>query len=258
MTVPLHHRIDGPSSAAATRVVLIHPVGLDHTCFDDLVAALGPGLSVLRMDLRGHGRSPGNPPADGLDDYARDVHELLAATRFAPAVVAGFSFGGMVAQALTTAFPSDVAALVAGTCPCAFTAEQRPILLERGQAARRGGMRAVVDATLERWFSDGFRSGSMIAAYRQRLLQDSPEDWARAWQAMATMDIAERIRSISVPTLCLATGADKATPPAVMAAVAERIPRASLVVMPDASHMPFIEEPGTVAGEIRRFLASLA
>ena len=252
----LYHRIDGKGESA--RLVLIHPVGLDHASFDGLVDALGPGLSILRMDLRGHGRSPGHPPAEGLDDYARDVHELLAATRFAPAVVAGFSFGGMVAQALTTAFPSDVSALVAGTCPCAFTAEQRPILVERGGAACCGGMQAVVDATLERWFSDEFRRGPSIAAYRQRLLDDSPEDWARAWQAMATMDIAERIRAISVPTLCLATGADKATPPAVMAAVAERIPGASLVVMPDASHMPFIERPESVAKELRAFLRSLA
>ena len=255
-TVPLHYRIDGDAGAAAERLVLIHPVGLNHTCFDGLVAALGAGVAVLRMDLRGHGRSPVAPSPDGVRGYARDVHALLATTRFAPAVVVGFSFGGMVAQWLAVTFPADVAALVAGACACTFTNEQRRMLGERGEAARRDGMSAIVEPTLERWFSEGFRRGPGIAPFRQRLLDDSPEGWAQAWQAIAALDVADHLGAIRVPALCLAADADAAAPPPIVAAMAARIAGSRLVVVLNASHMLFIEEPDAVAAEIRRFLVS--
>ena len=222
------------------------------------MASLGTDLAVLRVDLRGHGRSPMAPAADGIQAYARDVDALLAATRFGPAVVVGFSFGGMVAQCLATAFPAGVEALVLAACPATFSDEQRTMLVERGEAARRGGMDSVVEATLERWFSDGFRRGPGIAPIRQRLLADSPEAWAQAWRAIAALDVADRLGEIRVPTLCLAAGADRATPPPVVSAIAARIPGSRFVVVLEASHMLFIEEPDTVAAEMRRFLASIA
>ena len=255
--VPLHYRIDGDTGAAAERVVLIHPIGLDHTCFDQLVASLGTDVAVLRMDLRGHGRSPMAAAADGIEAYARDVDALLAATKFGPAVVVGFSFGGMVAQYLATAFPADVEALVFAACASTFSDEQRAMLAERGEAARRGGMGSVVEATLQRWFSESFRRGPRIAPFRQRLLEDAPEAWAQAWRAIAALDVADRLGQIRVPTLCLAAGADLAAPPPVVSAIAGRIPGSRFVVVPDASHMLFIEEPDVVAAEMRRFLASI-
>ncbi len=191
-TVPLHYRIDGHAGAAAERLMLIHPVGLDHTCFDGLVAALGAGVAVLRMDLRGHGRSPMAPSPDGVRGYARDVHALLAATRFAPAVVVGFCSAAWWRQWLAVTFPADVAALVAGVCACTLTDEQRRMLEERGGSGSTRWNGGIVEATLERWFSEGFRRGPRIAPFRQRLLDDSPEGWAQAWQAIAALDVADR------------------------------------------------------------------
>jgi pimeloyl-ACP methyl ester carboxylesterase len=56
--------------------------------------------------------------------------------------------------------------------------------------------------------------------------------------------------------LCLAADADVAAPPPVVAAMAARIAGSRLVVVLNASHMLFIEDPNAVAAEIRRFLVS--
>ena len=67
----LHHVIDGTGRP----VVLLHPVGLDLTFLQPLAVRLASHCRVMRMDLRGHGRSPLTPLARGLEDFADDVHE---------------------------------------------------------------------------------------------------------------------------------------------------------------------------------------
>src|SRR5256885_6166684 len=105
MTVELNYRIDG----SGPRVLLLHAVGMDLTLFDALTAILAQDFTILRADLRGHGKSP-YVPAASLEDYADDVHALLGKLSFAPCSVAGFAMGGMVAQVLVTKYPQDVRA----------------------------------------------------------------------------------------------------------------------------------------------------
>ena len=100
----LHHTVEG----AGDRVLLLHPVGIDSTFLAPLSAALAKGFRVMRLDLRGHGRSPMLPAASTLDEFADDVHETLAQQNFAPCTAIGFSFGGMVAQALAIRHPADL------------------------------------------------------------------------------------------------------------------------------------------------------
>ena len=88
MTVRLNHRIDGNGS----HVLLLHAVGVDLTFLDAVASKLARDFTVLRADLRGHGKSP-YAPAASLEDFADDVHALLTELSFAPCAVAGFAFG---------------------------------------------------------------------------------------------------------------------------------------------------------------------
>jgi pimeloyl-ACP methyl ester carboxylesterase len=115
MTKPLlNHAIEG----SGPNVVLLHPVGLDLACWDEVVKALAGRYRVLRVDLRGHGKSSAAAPGATLADYAEDVHALLSHLRFAPAAVVGLSFGGMITQTLAINHPEDVSALAICGCPC--------------------------------------------------------------------------------------------------------------------------------------------
>ena len=53
----LNHIVEGEG----TRALLPHPVGIDLTFLAPLAALPAPRHRVLRMDLRGHGRSPSLP-----------------------------------------------------------------------------------------------------------------------------------------------------------------------------------------------------
>jgi 3-oxoadipate enol-lactonase len=251
-TSNLHYRIDG----SGPRVLLLHPVGLDLTFFEPLAEELSQSYRVLRIDMRGHGGSPpghdAHPPH--LEDYADDIHALLRELRYTPAAVIGFSFGGMLAQHLAFRHQGDVNALVASACSSTLSDASRKAVAERGAVAEREGMAAVVDATIERWFTDAFRQAGGDDPVRRRLLSNDVRSWREAWTAIAQVNTAPYLSSIKVPTLCLAGGCDVSAPPPVVEAIAKGIPGACFAVIPGAPHMLFIEQPQTVAIEISDFL----
>jgi pimeloyl-ACP methyl ester carboxylesterase len=246
----LHHAVEG----SGPRVLLLHPVGLDLTFLQPLAQLLAARHQVMLMDLRGHGRSPLLPLAPGLEAFADDVHETLAAKRFAPCAVVGFSFGGMIAQVLALRHAGDLAALVPCACPGTLTDEGRRVARQRGEDAERGGMQSVLEATLDRWFTAPFRASGGDAAARERLLGDEPRGWAQGWRAIAGIDAIPRLGSVRVPTLCVAGELDKSSPPHVVKAIADAIPGAQFKVLPGAPHMLFIEQPEAVARALLDFL----
>jgi 3-oxoadipate enol-lactonase len=250
----LHHRIDGRGA----HVVLLHPVGLDLTCYEPLAAELARDFTVLRVDLRGHGGTPFVEPAESLETYAADVHRLLCRLSFGPAAVIGFSFGGMLAQVLALSHPADLSALVIAACASTLTDEGRRLLVERGSAAERLGMAAVVDATMRRWFSQAFRDRGGDGHVRARLMAMDPRSWAAAWRAMSAVDTLSRLHAIAVPTLCLAGGADVSAPPDTIRDIADNIDGARFEVVPEAAHMLFIEHHQEVAAILKDFLRDVA
>ena len=246
----LNYRLEG----AGPRVLLLHPVGIDLTFLAPLAGLLAPRHRVMRIDLRGHGGSPSLPPAVGLADFAEDVHDTLAQADFSPCAVVGFSFGGMVAQTLALKHPADVAALVPCACPCTLGDGARAVAAARATDAERGGMAAVLEATLERWFTPAFRAAGGDARARDHLLARDVRGWAQGWRAISGIDTLPSLPSLRVPALCIAGEVDKSSTPAAVARIAEAIPGAGLKVIAGAPHMLFIEQPQAVARELLDFL----
>jgi 3-oxoadipate enol-lactonase len=248
MAIALNHRIDG----SGPRILLLHAVGMDLTLLEPLAAIMAKDFTVLRIDLRGHGRSP-YAPAASLADYADDVHALLTRLNFAPCGVAGFAMGGLVTQALAVKYPQDTRALVIANVNHAQTPESFAALMGRVTDAQRLGMAAIMDVTMERWFNAPFRAQGGDAPVRARLLANDIRVWCDAFTAMAHVDTAPRLAGIKVPTLCLAGEVDKSTPPPVVKAMADAIPGARYAVLPNGPHMPFIEMPGEIAKIVGKF-----
>ena len=248
--VRLHYEIEGDGET----VVLLHAVGLDLTCWEAQVPALAPGFRVLRVDMRGHGNSDVPPPPYTLEGFAEDVHGLLEALRLAPGHVIGLSLGGMVAQLLALDHPKAVRSLVLADTNSTLSAEARPAMVERGEAAKRGGMVAVVDGTLARWFTPGFLTAEVVARCRERLLRDDVRAWAASWRAISELDTEPRLKEIRVPTLVITGEADTAAPVARAQAMAALIPGARLKVLPGAPHMAPLECPEPFNAAVLEFL----
>jgi 3-oxoadipate enol-lactonase len=249
MTVKLHHRIDG----SGPHVLLLHAVGMDLTLLEPLAAIMAKDFTVLRADMRGHGKSP-YVPAASLEDYADDVHALLTELNFAPCAVAGFAMGGLVTQALAVKYPQDTRALVIANVNHQQTKESFAALMARAEDGKRLGMAPILDVTMERWFNAPFRQKGGDAPVRARLLANDIRGWCDAFTAMANVSTAPKLAGIKVPTLCMAGEVDKSTPPPVVKAMADAIPGARYAVLPNGPHMPFVEMPQDVANMLVPFL----
>ena len=93
------------------RWVLIHSLALDRSLWLPVAERLARGGSVLTYDCRGHGRSTAAPGPYAVEQFARDLADLLDAVGWESAVVAGASMGGCVALCFADSFRPRAEAL---------------------------------------------------------------------------------------------------------------------------------------------------
>jgi pimeloyl-ACP methyl ester carboxylesterase len=106
--VGLHVELAGPEAGAS--VLFLHGVGSSGRTWEWLPDELTRGRRIVRVDLRGHGRSDHAPGTYVLARYGADVVAVLRSVASGPAVVVGNSLGGVVAWWLAQNHPDLVAA----------------------------------------------------------------------------------------------------------------------------------------------------
>ncbi len=104
-------------------------------------------------------------------------------------------------------------------------------------AARlRSGAPVDADAALSRWFTPAeLDRGGPVVSYARRCLQQADRrSWAAALDAITRYDRAGRTACIRVPATLIAAELDQVSTPAAMSALASRLPRATLKILPGA------------------------
>jgi len=235
-------------------VLLLHPIGLDSSWWRPFSVHLEPELCVVSMDFRGHGGSAPVRDEVELTDLADDAAGLLLSLGLAPSQVVGLSMGGMAAQHLAIRHPDLVRSLVLLGTACTLPEEARRQMVARGEIARQDGMRAVLDATLERWFTPAALTSELASRCRQRLLENDTENWAACWRAISRLDTLPLLKRIRAPTLVVTGDRDLSTPPAAARMIADNIPGARLTVIEGAPHMGPFEFPEAYLGPVAAFL----
>ncbi|MGW1682370.1 alpha/beta fold hydrolase [Saccharopolyspora sp. NPDC002376] len=235
-------------------LVLVHSLALDGSWFEPLAAELGDAFRCVVPDLRGHGTSAGTPDSISLAALADDVAliaEQLGLTRFP---VVGISLGGMVAQALAHRRPGAVEAAVLIATTGAYDDNARAGALARAEAARApGGLAALSDMTMTRWFGESRRPDPLIARARDQFLDGDPAIHGAFLEAMTA--VGEFDVPPSVPALVIGGTDDVSTPRAVIENLHTRIPHSRLRFAP-GGHLAAFTHPAPVAALLREFLDS--
>jgi 3-oxoadipate enol-lactonase len=216
---------------------------------------LSRSFRVLRYDGRGHGRSSIIPGPYSIEGLAQDVLSVLDASGIDRTDFCGLSLGGLIGMWLAGHAPTRLGKLVlSNTAPKIGSAEQWNA---RIAAVRKGGMPAIVDAVLERWYTADFRLGSpaAIEATRKSLLQTSTEGYVSSCAALRDADLRQAISTIQVPTLIIAGIYDPATTTADGRFMADRIRGSTYVELP-AAHLSNIEACDAFTMELAKFLSN--
>lgn len=240
-----YHRFDGPDDAPV--LLLSNSLGTTHAMWDPQVRALTEHFRVLRYDRRGHGRSDVPPGPYSIGELADDVIELLDALELERVSYCGLSIGGMDGMWNAARAPGRIDRLAL----CSTSPHMPPPDLwdERAATVRERGMETVADATMERWFSDGFRARApeAVAAVREMVVSTPAEGYAACCEAIRDWDFRGDLGRIAAPTLVLSAEDDPSTPPAAGREIADGIPGARFTVLPGARHLANVEQPEAFA-----------
>ena len=247
--VTLRADVSGPQGAPP--VLLLHSLGCDHIMWHPQARALASSFRVVAPDARGHGRS-GAPGGDyTLDRLGRDALVVLDAAGIGQAHVCGLSMGGLVAQWLAIHAPARIGRLVLANT--ASRIGSQALWQQRLAAVREGGMAAIADAVLGRFFQPGF-DPDIVARFRDRLITTGVAGYAGCCAALRDGDLTARLGAIASPTLVITGYADTSTPPAQGQALADAIPRARLVSLA-AAHLSSVEQANMFTEALLEHLA---
>jgi 3-oxoadipate enol-lactonase len=255
-TRPINMVRRGPRGRS--RVIMIHPVGLELSYWDGQIEALSDTYDVVAFDLPGHGRTPGSPSDCTLDKAASVLEQVIRATGSDAVHLVGVSVGGMIAQALTLAKPGLVRSLTLIDTAATFAEEGREAMRSRARTAREGGMQAVLASTIDRWFTPEtqLRRPDLIDRVTKTLLADDPLVHAAMWDMISALDLASQLHRINCATLILVGEFDLSTPPAAAQVLKDNIAGAQMHIIAQASHMTPLEKPSEINAHLARFLAA--
>lgn len=251
----LHYRFDGPEGAPV--ILLSNSLASNLGMWDpQLATLLGLGFRVLRYDSRGHGRSGVTPGPYTIELLAEDAAGLLDALGIERASFLGCSKGGMVGQMLGTRHGERIDRLA--LCATSAWTGGREVWEPRIRAVAEGGMAAVAESTIDRWFTrpGQERMPDEVERVRQMVLATPPEGFIACAQGIADMDQRESIRAIERPTLVIVGEHDPGTPPSAAELIHDRIPASRLVVLEDCAHFCNVEQAGAFNAVLWEFLAA--
>jgi 3-oxoadipate enol-lactonase len=251
--VALHSREDGDAEGAP--LVFANSLGTDLRIWDAVVARLPPGLRVIRYDKRGHGLSACPPAPYAMGALVSDLERLLDRLSVREAVVVGLSIGGMIAQGLAVKRLDLVRAMVLSNTATKIATPA--VWAERIAAVRAGGIEAVAEATMQRWFSKPFRETPQMQGWRNMLVRQPVEGYLGAMAAISGTDLYTPTSGLSLPTLVIAGAEDGSTPPDLVRETAELIKGARFELIRGAGHVPPVEKPAEYAGLLGGFLSGI-
>jgi len=246
----LYWRCDGPDDAPA--LLLSNSIGTDHSLWDPVMPALQRAFRVVRYDARGHGASDAPAVEYSMERLGRDalaVADAAGARRFH---FAGISLGGMVGMWLGANAPDRIERLALCNTSPYFGPEA---WAARIAAVRAGGMAAIVDMVMARFFTPGYLklADARFASVRRLFLSLDPGGYIGCGAAIRDMDLRPALARIKAPTLVVAGSFDEATPPAQGQAIAQAIPGTQYAEL-HCAHIPTHEAGAALVDRLCRFL----
>jgi len=265
----VHYKAQGSGEPV---LVLLHGFGASSFSWQQVQSRLAQQRSVVAFDRPAFGLTERPQEWDGPSPYGTEnqvalTTGLMDALGFEQAVLVGNSAGGTVAALTALEHPERVRALIlvdaaiytGGGTPAFLQPlfqtgwfDRVGLLLAR-QIQVRG--RAFAESA---WHDPSQLTPEMWAGYTRPL---QAENWDRAlWEltkASRPQNIPERLGELTLPVLVITGDDDRIVPTADSIRLANALPNARLVVIPNCGHVPQEECPQEFISAVEEFLSGL-
>ncbi len=259
----IHHVVTGEGRPP---IVFVHGFGCALADWDAQIEHLSPCHQTVAIDLRGHGKSPGEAAECSVEQYGADVAEVMRALDLPPAIVVGHSMGCRVVVEAALQAPGQTAAvvLVDGS---QFAAAMHAVLVER--FSRPDGYATLVNALFVDMFT-AKSAPSIVTSIVQRASRLPKPVGEKMLTDMVRYDVgrlAASLASLRVPVMALQTTYSNEKRERTMMREGQTtpyldmlrasVPSARVEVIPDTGHFPQIDESTRTNRLIDSFIASL-
>jgi 3-oxoadipate enol-lactonase len=251
----------GERRGEAEGVLLIHAGIADARMWDPQWSTVAGRHRVARYDTRGFGRT--DTEAVRFSNRA-DAIAVLDAARIDRAVVVGCSRGGSIALDTALEYPDRIAGVV-WVCGgiSGFQMDDPPEVVELGEReealAEAKDWAGLADLDVRLWV-DGFGQPEGRAAaevrelVRRMCLETYVQEKTEGEPIVLDPPAIERLESLRVPLLAIAGELDLPGTAVQAGLLADRVPGARRIDLPDVAHLPSLERPEWFTETLRSFL----
>lgn len=241
-------------------VLFVHGFPLNQQMWKPQIEALTPHYRVLTLDLRGHGQSDAPLWHFSLEQYADDLKGLLDHLKISRVWLVGLSMGGYILFSFYRKYRKHVQGLVlTDTRAQADSEEGQRGRYHMAQTAFQEGTEPIAEAMLPKLLCKSSRDTrpDLTQQVKDIIRMNPMSGIVVDLMAMAERpDSVSLLQEITCPTMVIVGELDQATPPSDARVMAEGISGAQLQLIPDAAHLPNLEQPEYYNTCISSFLRS--
>jgi 3-oxoadipate enol-lactonase len=254
--IDIHYRIDGREGAPW--LTFITGIANDLSMWDGQIAPLQNDFRILRYDFRGHGATPAIAGDYALDDLIGDLVGLWDALGIDKSHVCGLGLGGSMMHGLALQHPERLHSLAFCCCRASMSpdfAAMWPKFI--ALVKEHGSLEPMVEPTLGRWFTPEFRAANpeLMESVRKMIRGTDPLGYYGVIAAFLSVDYEPRIHQIRTPAVYIGGAHDQVGgPPDILKRVSAKVPGATYVPVPDASHIANLQNPEGFNAALGAFL----
>lgn len=242
----MNYRLQGTPNSPV--LIFSNSLGSEMMMWDELIPYLLPYFRVLQYDTRGHGVSKNDIGIEGytIELLAKDVIDLMDNLKIETAYFCGLSMGGLIGQYLGINHPSRFKKIVLSNTGAKIGNDER--WNSRIETISKKGMQAIVDDTMERWFTEDFRKQNpqRVAETYGMFLRSDVQGYSNCCCAIRDADFRDQLQNLSVETLVITGDEDPVTNVEQAEFLVSNIPNAKLKVL-HARHLAATELPKVYA-----------
>ena len=252
--ITLNCQIDGAPNAPW--LIFSNSLATNLSMWNEQARLLSKHFRILRYDQRGHGKSEAPEGCYRFATLLADVIALMDAHAIGHAHFCGLSLGGATALGLAQQHPDRIDRAIVCDSPCMSTPASAKQWEDRMAVAKTGGMAALVEPTLQRWFPAAVYAANPpgVAKVREMVLSTPINGFIGCCGALADHNFRTAVASVSRPVLFMV--GEKDPPNAVMREMHKELDGSQFVELAGAGHISNIEQPDAFTHALEKYLTT--
>jgi len=255
-------RIAYKETGRGVPIIFVHGFPLNHQLWEPQLSGLKETMHVIALDLPGHGESEARSNAYLMNLVANDVNGFIDALGITtPVVICGHSLGGYMLGQFYQVYGKRLSGLIFTATRASPDSEAARLNRDRLVAlARQSGTQALVEDVLPKLMSPKTykRRPELVDEVRGIMRTTSLEGMVGDLLGMrARPDTHDLLRKVNVPSLVIHGTDDQLIPLSEGERIKDMIPGARMCVIPEAGHLPNLEQPELFNHAVIEFIKNL-